>query len=70
MRNSLEMSHEAMLALGRVAVEAAGAVSPEDALWSITRTLPALLGDRSAALAPKLTSTAKKTSPWKPNSRS
>ena len=52
MRNSLEISHEAMLALSRVAVEAAGADSPEDALWSITRTLPALLGDRSAALAP------------------
>ena len=53
MRNTLEISHEAMLALSRVAAEAAAVDTPEDALWSVTRTLPALLGDRSAALAPK-----------------
>lgn len=52
MRNTLELSHDAMLALGRVAAEAAAADGPEDALWSITRTLPALLGDSAAALAP------------------
>jgi hypothetical protein len=53
MRNTLELSHDALLALSRVAAEGAAAESPEDALWSITRTLPALLGDRSAAFAPR-----------------
>ncbi|WP_198374903.1 GAF domain-containing protein [Neoroseomonas rubea] len=53
MRTMLELSHDAMLALSRVAAEAAAAEGPEDALWSVTRTLPALLGDRSAALAPR-----------------
>lgn len=51
MRDTLELSHDAMLALTRVAAEAGAADGPEEALWTVTRTLPALLGDRSAALA-------------------
>ncbi len=52
MRNTLELSHNAMLALTRVATEAGAEEGPEQALWTVTRTLPALLGDRSAALVP------------------
>lgn len=48
-----ELNGEAMLALSRVAAEAAAVEGPEEALWAITRTLPALLGDRAAALAPR-----------------
>ena len=40
------------LALARVAAEGAAAPSAEEALWAITRTVPALLGDPGAALRP------------------
>ncbi len=40
------------LALSRVAAEGAAAHGPEEALWAITRTVPALLGDPSATLRP------------------
>lgn len=53
MRHTLELSHDAMLALTRVAAEAGAENGAEEALWTVTRTLPALLGDRSAALAPR-----------------
>ena len=43
---------EAMLGLARVATEVCHAEGPEDALWCITRVIPALLGDRAAAGAP------------------
>jgi hypothetical protein len=43
---------ETTAALARIAREGSAAAGPEDALWCITRALPALLGDRSAALAP------------------
>ena len=43
---------EVALALGRVAEEATAAHGPEEALWCITRTLPALLGEPGAALRP------------------
>lgn len=48
-----QLTQEAMLAFSRVGAEGAAAAGPEDALWAITRTLPALLGDRAAALAPR-----------------
>ena len=41
-----------LLALARVAAEGAAAAGPEEALWAITRTVPALLGDPAAALRP------------------
>lgn len=44
--------NEAMLALGRVAAEGGMAHSPEEALWAVTRTVPALLGNPAAALRP------------------
>jgi hypothetical protein len=40
------------LAFARVAAEGAAAPGPEEALWAITRTVPALLGDPAAALRP------------------
>lgn len=43
---------EALLALGRIAAEGGEADGPEEALWCITRALPALLGDPNAALRP------------------
>ncbi len=41
-----------VLALKRIAEEAAEAEGPEEALWTITRAVPAMLGDPSAALRP------------------
>lgn len=46
------LAQEAVLALARIGAEAARADGPEEALWCITRCLPTLLGDPSAALAP------------------
>lgn len=46
-----ELAEEAALALARVAAEGAVAAGPEEALLAVTRVLPALLGDRSAAAA-------------------
>lgn len=43
---------EVLLALGRLAGEGGEADGPEEALWCITRALPALLGDPKAALRP------------------
>jgi len=40
------------LAFARIAAEGAAAPGPEEALWAITRTVPALLGDPAAALRP------------------
>lgn len=42
----------ATFALRRVAEEAGAAEGPEEALWHVTRALPAMLGDPAAALAP------------------
>jgi hypothetical protein len=53
MPDTAELAQDALLALSRVAAEGAAAPGPEDALWAVTRTLPALLGDRDAALAPR-----------------
>jgi GAF domain-containing protein len=38
--------------LARVGAEASGAHGPEEALWCITRAIPALLGDPAASLRP------------------
>ena len=53
MSDTAELTREAMLAFSRIAAEAASAEGSEEALWAIPRTLPALLGDPSAALAPR-----------------
>lgn len=47
-----EFERNVVLALTRVAEEAAIAKDAEDALWVITRTLPSLMGDRTAANIP------------------
>jgi hypothetical protein len=52
MSDSRELAQEAMLAISRIATEAATAPGPEEALWCITRALPGLLGESAAALAP------------------
>ncbi|MBV9786209.1 MAG: GAF domain-containing protein [Acidisphaera sp.] len=44
---------EAVLGLARVAAEACQAEGPEEALWCITRAIPALLGDPAAAGYPR-----------------
>lgn len=46
------MNGEVVAALARVTSEAGGAEGPEAALWCVTRTVPALLGDPAAALRP------------------
>jgi GAF domain-containing protein len=46
------LAQEAVLALARIGNEAAQSEGPEEALWCVTRCLPTLLGDASAALAP------------------
>jgi hypothetical protein len=43
---------ETVHAIARVAAEASEADGPEEALWCITRTIPALLGDASASSRP------------------
>jgi hypothetical protein len=43
---------ENILALSRIATDACAAAGPEEALWCITRNIPALLGDPSAATRP------------------
>ena len=45
-------AEDALLALRRIAAEANAAHDPEEALWSITRALPAMLGDPDAANRP------------------
>lgn len=52
MTDASDLAHEALLALARIGTDAAAAKGPEEALWMITRTLPTLLGDPAAALAP------------------
>jgi hypothetical protein len=52
MRDLTTFRHEALRALARAGAEASAALSPEDALWAITRTLPNVLGDREAHLEP------------------
>lgn len=46
------MSMEMAAGFARIAAEGAAAKGPEEALYTITRALPALLGDPSAALRP------------------
>ncbi len=46
------MTPDVLLALARVAADAAAAAGPEEALWCVTHTLPALLGNPAAALRP------------------
>ncbi|WP_268957017.1 GAF domain-containing protein [Sabulicella rubraurantiaca] len=53
MTDAAGLAQETVLALSRVAAEGAAASGPEEALWAITRTLPAILGDRAAALSPR-----------------
>ncbi len=43
---------ENILALSRIAADACAADGPEEALWCITRNIPALLGDPAAAARP------------------
>jgi GAF domain len=43
---------ENILALSRITADACAATGPEEALWCITRNIPALLGDASAASRP------------------
>lgn len=45
-----EADAETVLALARIGAEASEADGPEEALWCITRALPALLGDPAASL--------------------
>jgi GAF domain len=52
MRDLNAFRENVALALERVAGEASIASGPEEALWSITRTLPSLLGDATAAERP------------------
>lgn len=47
------VEQEVALALARVGAEASEADGPEEALWCITRALPALLGDPSASMRPR-----------------
>jgi GAF domain-containing protein len=49
---SHNVDRETVLALARVAADAAAAPSPEAALWCITRVIPALMGDPTASLRP------------------
>jgi hypothetical protein len=51
-RDLAAFRHEALRALSRAGAEASAASGPEDALWTITRTLPDVLGDREAHLKP------------------
>lgn len=46
------MSMDIAAGFARIAAEGAAAKGPEEALYAITRALPALLGDPSAALRP------------------
>jgi hypothetical protein len=52
MRDVAAFSHTVMLALERIAGDAAIEPGPEQALWTITRALPSLLGDPAAATIP------------------
>jgi hypothetical protein len=52
MRDLNVLRENALLALDRVAGDAAIATDPESALWCVTRTLPSLLGNGSAAGRP------------------
>ena len=49
---SVSTEIENILALSRIAADACAATGPEEALWCITRNIPALLGDASAAARP------------------
>src|SRR5688500_4613591 len=52
MRDLAAFRHDAIDALARASAVASAAAGPEEALWAITETLPALLGDREAHLTP------------------
>src|ERR1700730_3223194 len=52
MRDLDALRENMLLALDRVAGDAAIAHDAEEALWCVTRTLPSLLGDASAATRP------------------
>jgi hypothetical protein len=52
MRDLDALRENLLLALERVAGDAAIAAGPEEALWCVTRTLPSLLGDATAATRP------------------
>jgi signal transduction protein with GAF and PtsI domain len=52
MRNLDSLRENLLLALERVAGDAAIARGAEEALWCVTRTLPSLLGDAAAATRP------------------
>ena len=52
MRDLAAFRHEALRALIRAGNEAGKSEGPEEALWAVTRTVHALLGDREAHLQP------------------
>src|SRR5262245_2517379 len=52
MRNLDALRENLLLALERVAGDAAIACGPEEALWCVTRTLPSLLGNAAAVARP------------------
>jgi len=52
MRDLAAFRVDALRAFARAGAAASDAAGPEEALWAITRTLPALLGDREAHLKP------------------
>lgn len=52
MRDIAGFREQAIRALARAGAEAGAAAGPEEALWTITRTLPELLGDRESHLQP------------------
>jgi hypothetical protein len=52
MTEARQADRETVLALARLAAEMGDADGPEEALWCLTRALPALLGDPAAASRP------------------
>lgn len=52
MRDIAGFREDAIRALARAGAAAGAAAGPEEALWTITRTLPELLGDRESHLHP------------------
>jgi hypothetical protein len=52
MRDFGQFNADAVRALGLTGAAANAAAGPEEALWTITRALPELLGDRAAHLEP------------------
>jgi hypothetical protein len=52
MRDLTTFGRQAIARLARAGAAATAAAGPEEALWTITETLPKLLGDREAHLVP------------------